>query len=265
MALKLDGRYRPSELDRALAGLAAAHKREGMRASLLVAAGGGVVLALSWASFAFFPGEFGIGIVVLVLGIIGLVFFGGALVSAHRRAGHKLRFARGLCEELLDDFHPGRKVRIELDLADYDALGKRYWQGKSIHGNTKYKYADRWLILRLVLADGTRVRLVRKADVKTKKGDIVRHKRQLYAHLDPAPERYGRGPWDVSVLDSIVRTAIDREFHDPPEDMRVRAARRGASIDLKVTQLDAEILPREVTTVLDATLSAVHLHRLDPK
>jgi hypothetical protein len=263
VAEQLSDRFRPSGLAEALEQLALASRAAWRRtwavlAVFALAALAGLV-ALEGAT-----GEgvgFGVGLAALVIG--GIATYG--LVRRQRLTEQKLTFALGLCDRLADDFHPAGKIAVEVDLRPYDRAPNRYWSGRSLHGNAKYKYADRWLVLKFALADGSRVRLHRKADVKTKKGSVQRHKRQLYVRVAPNPERYGAGPWDLSVLDGLVQTAVARQFHDPPEELRVRARAAGASsIDLKITQLDAEILPDEVVALLDATLSAVHLHRLDP-
>ncbi|MEZ4241007.1 MAG: hypothetical protein R3F59_33580 [Myxococcota bacterium] len=205
------------------------------------------------------PGGFIAGLTVVVFGAV----IAGVVFSGHRRAALRLAFARELCEQLDDDFLAGRKVALEVRL---DASARdEYWRGRSQHGNTKTKYKERWFSLRFSLADGSEVRLVRKADVKTKKGSTVRHKRNLYVRLRPNPARFGDEPWDREVFGALVGTAIADGFHDPPEGFRVRTLGAGErDVDLKITQLDAGILADEVVAVLDAALGA-HLRRLRPR
>ena len=121
-------------------------------------------------------------------------------------------------------------MKIAFSAEDYNAAGNQYWEGRSLHGNPKYRYADRWLALRFALADGSLVRVARKADVKTKKGSVMRHKRRLFVALDPHPARHGPGPFDVSVLDDLVRVAVSRSFHDPVEGLEVTTAGHSESL-----------------------------------
>lgn len=197
-------------------------------------------------------------IVVFVLGIMGLVFGGIALGGAMgriRAAEEKVAFAEAVHDQFLDDVHPAGKVHYHLDLRHYDVDDKRYWTGRSQHGNAKHRYDDRWYRSKFHLSDGSIVVIERRADVKTRKGAVVKNKRRLYLKIFPNPKTFGVAPVIGSDLEPMVKQTIRDDFHDPPEGLKVNFdAQRGEVVALRVTQLDADILGREVLVLVQAVL-----------
>ena len=173
-----------------------------------------------------------------------------------RRTAAKVDFLRGLVDELMPDLHPRAKVSLALDLDMYNQTRKRTWSGRSIYGNPKFKYSDRWLRMRFRLADYTEVRLVRHAAVKTKSGAIMKEKRRLTLTLHPNPERYYLRESDRR-LQKAMLDAVQDSFHDPPEELKIRLARDTAGWGVRLTQLDAPILPREVFAMLQGAYRAL--------
>ena len=202
-----------------------------------------------------------VALVVPPLGIFGIIlviffFFRGRSKIARKR--QKLEFLRGVVGELADELHPRAPVRFDFDLTAYDEKSKLTRSGRSSAGNTKSYYSDKWLRLRVVLADRTRVEIVRQVGIKEKKGSKQHEKRRLFLTVTPNPKRYQPmlGEPMAAKLRWQVEGAIVQGFHNRPEQVAVHVTHHTQDIDLRVAQFDAEILPREVTVIL----SAVVLH-----
>lgn len=207
-----------------------------------------VLVALSWL----IP-PLGIFATIVVL----LLFHRGRKKIARKQA--KLDFLKGVLDELKDELHPRMPIRFDFDLTAYDHTGKLERTARSFAGNTKSYYSDKWLRLRIVLADKSRVEIVRQVGIKVKKGNLQHEKRRMFVTVTPNPRRYrpmlgepmaGRLRWQVE-------GAIVSGFHNRPEQVAVHVEHHTQDILLRVAQFDAEILPREVTVVLHGV--AVHL------
>jgi len=195
--------------------------------------------------------------VCITSGIVGIIAVIGifALNASIDRMARKVRFAKDLTKALADDYHPARKILYYLDLRSYDTGDKRYWSGRSRHGNSKYRYLDRWFRQKFTLIDGTEIIVERKADVKVRKGAVMRHKRRVYIKIRPATQSFGHGVGrEPEALDSMVRAAIRESFHDPPEFIKVRQGGESDVLEIKITQLDAPIFGSEVVSVIEAML-----------
>lgn len=189
--------------------------------------------------------------------VLLVLFFRGKKKIARKQA--KLEFLKGVLAELRDELHPRMPIRFDFDLTAYDHTGKLERTARSFAGNTKSYYSDKWLRLRVVLADKTRVEIVRQVGIKVKKGNVQHEKRRMFVTVTPNARRYrpmlgepmaGRLRWQVE-------GAIVSGFHNRPEQVAVHVEHHTQDIALRVAQFDAEILPREVTVVLHAV--AVHL------
>lgn len=190
-------------------------------------------------------------------GLIGGVIAGGLYMAKRgkvKRAREKLAFARELHETLADDLHPRRSVVLDFDLRHYDVASKQIWSGRSSAGNAKYKYSDKWLRYRAVLADGTRLDIVRQAGVKTKKGSVVKEKRRLFLELTPNPRRYALSLLHQERPARRLRARLEAAtgaFHNDPEEFHARVQGAADALRVKVTQEDAPILAREVVTIIE--------------
>lgn len=191
------------------------------------------------------------------VGFIGVIVSGIVYAAKHsklKRAQEKLDFVRELHGRLEDELQPRRPVLLDFDLRHYDEASKVVWQGRSTHGNAKYKYSDKWLRYRATLADGTRFEVVRQAGVKTKKGAVVKEKRRLFLEIIPDPRRYDLGLLKEPRPRHRLRARLDvatGAFHDEPEEFHARVEAADGVLKLKVTQEDAPILPQEVVTILE--------------
>jgi hypothetical protein len=203
------------------------------------------------------------------VGFIGVIITGAIFANKHaklKRSLEKLDFVRELHGRLEDELQPRRPIHLDFDLRHYDEASKMVWQGRSSHGNAKYKYSDKWLHYRGTLADGTRFEVVRQAGVKTKKGAVVKEKRRLFLEVLPDPRRY-----DLSLLKEPrprqrLRARLDvatGAFHDTPEEFHARVEAAGGLLKLKVTQEDAPILPVEVVTILEEVVRFLQELRRD--
>ncbi|MEZ4322886.1 MAG: hypothetical protein R3F61_35800 [Myxococcota bacterium] len=222
------------------------------------------VLVVMAVVFAITVGGDAVGAVCSIGGFLGIF---GCIVAFTMRSrinaiAEKVEFAKAITEALADDYHPARKINYYLDLRPYDANDKQYWSGRSMHGNSKYRYRDRWFRQKFVLIDGTRVVVERKSDHKVRKGSLIRHKRRVYVKVYPNAATFGAGPYEgTENLETMVREAIRASFHDPPEVIRVRREGPRDHISLAVTQLDAPILGREVVALVEAVLLYLRLLR----
>ena len=209
---------------------------------------GSVVLAAIAGGACFLP---------FVAGVIAL-----AVYFSHRsklnRAREKVAFAVELWSLLRDEVHARSLVVLDFDLRHYDESGKRTWEGKSSAGNPKSQYSDKWLRLRMTLADGTALEVVRVAGVKTKKGAVQKEKRRLLLRMRPSPRRYrsdqlAEGSPAAKALRDALKDSC-REFHNSPEEFACRAASVDGALTIKVVQEDAPILAKEVLVLLGRAL-----------
>lgn len=190
-------------------------------------------------------------------GVIGAVIAGVVYATKRgkiKRAHEKVAFARELHDRLADELHPRRSVILDFDLRHYDEASKKIWTGRSIAGNPKHKYSDKWLHYRAVLADGTKLDIVRQAGVKTKKGNVVKEKRRLFLELTPNPRRYALALLKQERPARRLRARLEAAtgaFHNDPEEFHARVQGAGDTLRVKVTQEDAPILAQEVVTIIE--------------
>jgi hypothetical protein len=203
----------------------------------------------------------GICVMLFMVAVFASIFFFGARQRLQRIQA-KIDFAKGVTDALADDYHPARKIHYYMDLRPYDAEDKKYWSGRSMHGNSKYKYLDRWFRQKFWLIDGTRVVVERKADHKVRKGSLIRHKRRVYVKVYPSEKTFGPGPWQGDDdLEMMVKQAVNDSFHDPPEVLRIRRQGPRDHVGIALTQLDAPILPKEVVALVESILLYLQMKR----
>lgn len=181
---------------------------------------------------------------------------------ARRGTREKVFFAINLLEGLRDELLPWSKVKLTMDLRRYDLAGKRLWAGLSIAGNLKVKYSDKWLHLDVVLADGTRLRLVRQARIKAKV-DQARYRRRLFLKVLPRAEMYDleRMGQDTNAARHILIQTMQQRFHNRPEAFHARAGYAMGELKIKVVQEDSYILAEEVVAMVGAVLLFLSRHR----
>ena len=209
-------------------------------------------------------GNFYAGIIgISVLAIVSLFMTTKRL----KRMRLKVRFLGELLMRLRPELHPTGKSSLRFDLRFYDTK-RPFWTGRSSHGNRKAKYSDKWLHLKVLLADGSILRIVRQAGIKTKKGAIVREKRRLFLTLMPG-SRYRLvttdGPVvDANLLKGRLKHVVATSFHDPPEEFHVVPQLTECKWHVRVTQLDADILVDEVIALITQMMTLLNRAPLRP-
>jgi hypothetical protein len=181
-----------------------------------------------------------------------VLFLPGADPLAHPHVKHKLHFLEELLGMLRDEVGPRTRIGLRFDMGMY-AFGKLVRTATSTRGRLKQYYTDRWLQLSFTLADGTRVRVLRHAGSKTKRGAVVRLSRRLSLSIQPNGALYEPTHADTE-LKQVLQYAAHRAFANVPEGFHVHVQRRQQRIAIKVTQDDADISPWEVMSLLWATM-----------
>lgn len=238
------GRMRIDEIPREMAALFEITRKARRQARLRY----GAALALvAVASLALLP-------VVPPASVFGLFFFIVLIITGWNRGKAidrkeaKVAFLRDLLESFRDELHPRAPIRYRFDLRAYDAPDKVERTARSATGNLKTYYSDKWLHLRLTLADRTVVEVVRQQGLKTKKGGVVSEKRRLFLTVTPNPRRYWpmQGEPMVNRLRWELRNTVSRWFHNPPEMFHAKVDCHERDLEVRITQEDADILPAEV-------------------
>lgn len=207
-----------------------------------------LAVATSLALLVFPP----VGIITFV---IALIYFHGRR-ARHRRLVAKVDFLRALLSQLVDELHPRAPVRFDFDLSAYDEDGKLFRSASSSAGNKKTYYSDKWLRLRVCLADKTQVEVVRQQGIKVKKGNVQFEKRRLFVTVTPNACRYR--PMDAPLAQRLRRQVsqeIQRGFDNRPELFHLQVTPTSADIGLKIVQEDVDILPSDVIVVLRGTMN----------
>jgi hypothetical protein len=186
-----------------------------------------------------------------------------ALVYSGRRDGYareqaKVRFLSELFALLRDELHPRAPVRFDFDLSAYDASGKLRKETRSAAGNAKRYFSDKWLRVRVVLADGTRLSVIRQAGMKTKKGKVVSESRRLVVSLVPNLGKASPVDWGRHA-DALTSRARGRLHGNAPAaaspSVHVIANERG--IVARVRQVDVDFEAAQVVAVVEALLRGV--------
>lgn len=234
----------PHEIPRVLAEMdAVVRRRRGM-----LWLGFLLSLAASLALLVFPP----LGLITLV---IVLIYFHGRR-ARHQRLVAKVEFLRALFAQLVDELHPRLPVRFDFDLSAYDESDKLFRTASSSAGNKKSYFSDKWLRLRVCLADRTEVEIVRQQGVKVKKGNVQFEKRRLFITVTPNSRRYR--PMDAPLAQRLrhqVTQEIQRGFDNRPELFHLQVTPSSADIGLKIVQEDVDILPSDVLVVLRGTMT----------
>jgi hypothetical protein len=198
---------------------------------------------------------------IVPFGFFGLIFtavFYGERRSGYAREQATVRFLSELFGLLRDELHPRAPVRFDFDLSAYDAGGKLRKETRSAAGNAKRYFSDKWLRVRVVLADGTRLSVIRQAGVKTKKGSVVNESRRLVVSLVPnlgqaSPVDWGR---HADALTSRARARLHASaLQTASPSVHVIANERG--IVARVRQVDVDFEAAQVVAVVEALLRGI--------
>jgi hypothetical protein len=249
-------RFRRDFIERALEPLEEQVRLERRRGLSLVLKVGVVLcggLAWAWLSESFKHETDILEIASWVVGVILIWLFWGAMGHAGRKR-EKFEFMRDLLVELRPELHPRRMVRLRFDLRHYDQT-RVVWTGRSrLSGTEKVKYSDKWLRLRVHLADGGQLEIVRQAGVKVKGGSVVKKKRRLILKVKPGPLVSGNGTERVHALQRSLQNSLKENFHDAPEGFSVSTESSNDVVNdvlkVKVIQMDAPILVNEVVSLI---------------
>lgn len=201
---------------------------------------------------------------IIFFGVFFLFVFSFFGLGKATRKKAKLDFATELLEGVGAEVSPFTKSELELDLSNYDESRKAFWRGKSMYGNPKAKYSDKWLTLSMVLAEGSAVRIQLESKVKTKSGGIMREKRRLFVKFLPNPDRYDmpRVLKHLHRLEREVKGTARRCLSNPPEDLHSHADLNDGTIRVRVTQWDAEIINSEIVEILRTIVHFFDHHRM---
>ena len=188
---------------------------------------GGFALLLVWTEAG------GFACPLSFFALIGLSFYWFGWQDHHHRLVDKLQLAEGIVDELRDDFARSRKLRVEVDERHYNDTAKIVWEGKSQHGNRKVRYHDRWFSMVGWLLDGTRIKVRRRRDVKTRKGSVVKEKWRATVILR-VPDH--ADPVDATAVEAEVLHTVGTRLKRPPEGLSVSVgpSDRRVKVQLKV-------------------------------
>lgn len=208
----------------------------------------------------------------LLLAFPAVMLMGAAWFESRRpfaQARRKRAFLDELVTALLQDTYPGSRLQVRADLAPTEANAKRWSVTRNARGKPKERFRDEWLDVRGFLADGSRFRVRRRADMKVKyRRMVLRYRRRALVELWPNPRRYDvrRAADNPARLARCVRRAVEAGFHDPPEGLK--AAPGGPSkspFAVRVVQLDADILASEIVLVLAAMVDYLQVFPARPE
>jgi hypothetical protein len=250
-------RFRRDFIERALEPLkdqVHLERRRGL--SLVIKIGAVLCGGLAWAWMSDTSGRYSdlLEVASWVVGILLVWLLWGAMGHAGRKQD-KFNFMRDLLLQLQPELHPRRMIRLRFDLRHYDQTRVAWTRTSRLSGTEKVKYSDKWLRLRVHLADGGQLEIVRKAGVKVKGGSVVKKKRRLILKVKPGPLVSGSGIQRVSALESQLRSSVEESFHDAPEGFTVTAQSSDDVVNdvlkVKVVQMDAPILVNEVVSLIE--------------
>jgi hypothetical protein len=189
--------------------------------------------------------------------VLTAIFYSGRR-DGFAREQAKVRFLSELFALLRDELHPRAPVRFDFDLSAYDAGGKLRNETRSAAGNAKRYFSDKWLRVRVVLADGSRLSVVRQAGVKTKKGSVVNESRRLVVSLVPKLDQGSPVDWDkyAHTFFSHVRGRRPRSpLGGTGPAVDVSANERGLVV--RVKQVDVDFEAAQVVAFAEALLRVV--------
>ena len=229
--------------------------------SNLLGFGGLGVVVVAVAAAILFTDEPGFAIAIIAFfGLFGFAFW-MASSQVLTLLTEKVGFVNGLCEALMDELAPESRLKLTWDPADFDEERKLVRTAQSLAGNQKRYLKDRWLKLKFVLADGTRVKMTRQRNVKTKKGAELRTHRRIRLQVLPGSRYEMLMHPDLQDLEEKLRETVRFEFHDPPEFFRVKTEGSDGAIDIHLHQWDAEFLVEEVLAILGAVVGFLDTRR----
>lgn len=174
---------------------------------------------------------FGIG-----LGVLGLIIWN----VAGMRGNAKGDFLMKLLNELQHDIKINSKVHYQLDQTPYGNAAKKTWEGRSMHGNYKYKSTDHWLACNFICTDGTKVKLDFITKYKVRKGYVMKQKFIIKMLICPNQQFYALDPHGTLLFCKKMITEHLQEHFDEPIQTWVqpRPTDEGMHFRIKILQQD---------------------------
>ena len=186
---------------------------------------------------------FGIG-----LGILGFIIWN----VAGMRGNSKGDFLKNLLNELQHDIKINSKVHYYLDQTPHSSAAKKTWEGRSRHGNYKYKSTDHWLACDFICTDGTKVKLDFITKHKVRKGYVMKQKFIIKMVICPNQEFYDLDPHRTLLFcKKMISNHLAEHFDEPIQTwVHPRPTEQGMQFRLKILQQDEEYTVDQVVGFL---------------
>ena len=176
---------------------------------------------------------FGIGLCIL-----GLIIWNVAGMKTNAKGD----FLRNFLDEVQHDIKINSKVHYQLDHTPYSSSTKKTWEGRSRHGNYKYKSTDHWLACNFICIDGTKVKLDFITKYKVRKGYIMKQKFIIKMVVCPNQHFYDLDPHNTLLfLKEIMQKQLSEHFDEPMQTwVHPRPTDAGMQYRIKLLQQDEE-------------------------
>lgn len=174
---------------------------------------------------------FGVGVGVLALVLWNVIGAG---------AGNKNDFFMQLLYDLQHDIARNSKIRYRLDQTSYSDASKKTWEGRSMHGNYKYKSTDHWLSFDFICTDNTKIKIDCTTKYKVRKGSVLKEKYFLSIVFSPNTDFYALDPHETLMfLKEMVEMRVHNDFDEPIQSwVYPRPGDKGMQYRVKVVQQD---------------------------
>ena len=196
---------------------------------------------------------FGIG-----LGILGFIIWN----VAGMRGNAKGDFLMNFLEQLQYDIKINSKVHYHLDEKPYGHASKKTWEGRSRHGNYKYKSTDHWLACNFICTDDTKVKLDFITKYKVRKGYVMKQKFIIKMVICPNPQFYDLDSSEtLSFLEETMMHHLAEHFDEPIQTwVEPRTADNGVQFRIKLLQQDEAYTVEQVVGFLRSIFGHFSYH-----
>ena len=176
---------------------------------------------------------FGVG-----LGVLGFIIWGVAGMKTNAKGD----FLKNFLDELQHDIKINSKVHYHLDKTPYSSAAKKTWEGRSRHGNYKYKSTDHWLACNFICTDGTKVKLDFITKYKVRKGYIMKQKFIIKMVICPNQDFYALDPHNTLLFcKNMMESHLAEHFDEPIQTwVQPRPTDEGMQYRIKLLQQDEE-------------------------
>ncbi|MAA77710.1 MAG: hypothetical protein CL916_00500 [Deltaproteobacteria bacterium] len=174
---------------------------------------------------------FGIG-----LGILGFIIWNVAGMRANSKGDFLMKFLH----ELQHDIKINSKVHYHLDETPYASAEKKTWEGRSMHGNYKYKATDHWLAFNFICTDGTKVKLDFITKYKVRKGYVMKQKFIIKMLICPNHHFYALDSHDTLLFcKKMITNHLSEHFDEPIQTwVHPNSTDEGMHFRIKILQED---------------------------